>query len=421
MGSVPPPSPTGAPAPSPTRSPNESGPGDLQVIPSICQVEELMTFMDRAVQINAAIAPQWLRLAFHDAGTFNTQVPEGGANGCLMTEEAMRQQPENHNLDLAIETLRVIQTQMANNLDSVSLSSADLIQFAGFFTAVRQRGVPGMDPQKSDELIHSFRWGRIDETDCDIAWTLNLPGFQLGADGTNIPQRCLFAGTEVREKMIERNGFTAREAAALIGAHTIGQTRNVFGPSLAGPWTRNGADDATPDGPVFDNGFHSFLIDTIFANTAASFSSTRFPFDEDFPNWFRSGPIDVNHLDTDIMMAFPSLDTDVHPNFDTFSREFASSNTEFINTFMNALTKMSQLGVEIPLFVADDTCTLFNPPPPPPAPAAPSTPEPPTQSPPSFEDLLFGSIATAGELLNQTLQDRQDEINDLTTPVNAGA
>lgn len=406
------------PTPSPTDAPVDIG--DQQVIPSVCQVNDLMDLMDRAVRVNTAIAPQWLRLAFHDAGTFNQVSSEGGANGCLMTEDAMRQQPENMNLDLAIETLRTIQTEMINNRASIRLSSADLIQFAGFFVAVRQRNVPGMDQQKADELTNSFRWGRVDETDCDIAWTLNLPDFQLGADGNDMPERCLFAGTEIREKMMERNGFTAREASALIGAHTIGQTRNIFGPSLAGAWVRNGADDATLQGPVFDNEFHRFLVNTINARSVAAFSRTRFPFNQDFPNWFRSGPIDVNHLDTDVVLAFPSLDTAVHPSFNGFSQEFANSNAEFIETFMNALTKMSQLGVDVPLFVPNDTCVQFGPPPPP-APIAPGVPRPPVTAPtPAFEDLLTGSIDTAEDLLDQTLVEREDEITFLTTPVNVG-
>jgi catalase (peroxidase I) len=392
--------------------------------------------MDMAVELNKAIAPQWLRLAFHDAGTFNVQVPEGGANGCLLTDDVMRSQPENHSLDLAIDTLRFIEGRMINaTVDSIRLSSADLIQFAGFFVAVRQRGTPGLDFRKRRELRTNFQWGRLDETNCQARWTENLPGFELNAEATNIPQRCRFAGREIRVKMMDRNGFTAREATALIGAHTIGLTRNVFGPDLAGPWVETGADDATPQGPVFDNGYHKFLIDSIPASTVGEFAATQFPFDQTFPTWFRANVTDLNYLDTDIVLGFPSQNTLVHPHYDTFSREFAGSNTEFIDSFMAALDKMSKLGVDLPLLPASNASSSCGSPLPKanaPLPKAnapsmspvsapimliPSTFAP-TTKPETFTSGLLASIVDAGvALLNETLVERKDEIAILTTPV----
>lgn len=63
------------------------------------------------------------------------------------------------------------------------------------------------------------------------------------------------------------------------------------------------------------------------------------------------------------------------------------------------------IGQKLPFFVADDAWASSLPPPA----AAPGTPQPPAPSPSSFEDLLNGSIATAGDLLDQTLHERQDE------------
>jgi catalase (peroxidase I) len=391
------------------------------VIPSICQVDVLVNLMDMAVDMNKAIAPQWLRLAFHDAGTFNQQVQEGGANGCLLTDDNMRQQDENMNLDLAVETLRFVQSSMVD----IRLSSADMIQFAGFFAAVRQRGTPGLDSAKRLELRTAFEWGRPDEVNCQTDWTNNLPGFQLNADGANIPQRCSFAGGEIKKKMMDRNGFTAREATALIGAHTIGLTRNVFGPDLAGPWVANGADEATPQGPVFDNAFHDFLIHSIPANTVREFSAgntstqSPAPFTTTFPDWFKADATDLNHLDTDIVLAFPSQDTNVHPHFDTFSREFAGSNTEFINAFMAALDKMSKLGVGVPLLSARSCTTLTTVPGPTTGFASPvSAPTTAAAVPVDFGSGMMASMDVAEENLQLTLVERQDEIEMLTTPLN---
>jgi Peroxidase len=319
----------------------------------------LIGLMDTAVNFNNAIGPLWLRLAYHDAGTFDVRVPEGGANGCLLTNDSMRQQPENINLDLAIETLRFVHGQMAAAPDPIRLSSADLIQFAGFFVAIRQRGTPGLNTQKRDELKAAFQWGRPDETNCQTRWTNNLPGFQLGAEANNIPQRCQFAGREIREKMMDRNGFTAREANVLIGALTIGLTRKIFS-SLAAPWVESGADEATSQGPIFNNDYHKFLIDSIPATTVEEFTPTQgspVPFGRTFPDWFKQISPDLNYLDTDIVLGLRSQDTNVHPHFDSFSQEFAASNTVFIDSFMAALDKMSKLGVNAAsLFSPISTC-----------------------------------------------------------------
>jgi Peroxidase len=101
-----PPTPVRSLAP-PTRRPTTAPvrPAIRQAITSICQVELLNTLMDMVVDLNKAIAPQWLRLAFHDTGTFNVQIPEGGANGCLLTHDAIRAQPVNRRLVLTIRNV----------------------------------------------------------------------------------------------------------------------------------------------------------------------------------------------------------------------------------------------------------------------------------------------------------------------------
>jgi hypothetical protein len=410
--------PTPAPVQPTMRSPTSSpmaaagNDGGSTIVPNMCQVDLLVSMMEMAVRLNRAIAPQWLRLAFHDAGTFNQQVPEGGANGCLLTDDSMAQQPENRNLDMAIRPLRTVQRSMmqasAPEL-AIRLSSADLIQFAGFFVAVRQRGTPGLNQEKMNELRTAFEWGRPDEPNCQTDWADNLPGIELNADRANIPQRCSFAGGEIRRKMMDRNGFTAREATALIGAHTIGLTRNVFGAADAGPWTTSGADEATPQGPVFDNGFHDFLINSIPARTVQEFSAGRppAPFTRMFPNWFKVVRTDLNYLDTDLVLAFPSQNTNAHPHFDTFTREFAGSNEQFINAFMAALDKMSKLGVRSPLRPARP-CT-----------AGADGPTSPASA-PAAADFVSGmmvSVEEAEEGLAETMVERQDEIVALTTPV----
>lgn len=318
-----------------------------------------MNILDMTVNRNKNLIAQWLRLSFHDAGTFdkNALTSRGGANGCLLTDPRFRKETENDNLDFALNTLEIVIPQWESDPSTcVSVSNADMIQFVGFFSAVRQTGTPGLNGNKIRQLRENFQWGRVDERRCDIETTSNLPDFRLGTDEDNIPLRCLNAGGEIKAKMIDRNGFTAREANVLIGAHTIGQTRTVFLPGFEAPWVENGDDTATPHGPVFDNAYHKFLVDQIEADSVGEFASNKLTFDETFSTWFRdndSNSVRLNWLDTDVVLAFPPHDVTVHPNFLQDTHQFANNNQVFLDEFMRALDKMSRLGVTARLFNAN--------------------------------------------------------------------
>ena len=324
----------------------ECNPKQQRAIPTECEVDALMKLMGAAIKQTVALAPQWIRLAFHDAGTFNKNSNRGGANGCLLSHKPMRQQDENHSLDLALETLESIkEIWMSQSKVCVSVSNAHMIQFVGFFAVVRQMGNTGMKPSKRSKIQTSFKWGRPDERNCKTGWVKCLPGFELGTTPTgNIVKRCTMAGKEIKDKMMGCNGFTASESAALLGAHTIGITRNVF-PGFQFPWNSNGSDDATTRGPQFDNAFHKFLSESIKAKRAKEFPDNPDPLVQTFPDWHHDPVNKINHFDTDLAIAFPSEDTNIHPDFHNFTRQFAKSNTAFLTAFMGAFDKMSKLGV----------------------------------------------------------------------------
>jgi hypothetical protein len=111
-------------------------------------------------------------------------------------------------------------------------------------------------------------------------------------------------------------------------------------------------------GPKFGNSFHEFLENQIIASDAITFSTNILNFNTLFPNWFRVNPVPIsiplglNHLDTDVALAFPSLDLTRHPHFNGFTANFASSDAVFLTAFFQAYEKMSQLGVDVPLQAA---------------------------------------------------------------------
>lgn len=112
-----------------------------------------------------------------------------------------------------------------------------------------------------------------------------------------------------------------------------------------------------PVGPIFGNAFHDFLANSIVENDAVSFAGNFAPFTTDFGSWFRVDPLGLNHLDTDVTLAFPSLNLTQHPHYDGFTTNFANSNALFLSTFFAALQKMSQLGVGVTLSQAT-SCIL---------------------------------------------------------------
>jgi catalase (peroxidase I) len=321
-------------------------------------VKEFIKLLDIAVGSEHKVAAQWLRLSFHDAGTFNQVTGEGGANGCLMYHPDMRNEPENGHLDVAINTLEAIKNNWALlNNTCIDVSGADAIQFAGLFAAVRQTDTPGITPAKIAQLL-KFEWGRPDESSCKVDWCRNLPDFALGTEDV-LPTRCMMAGKEIKNKMMDRNGFTSEEATALIGAHTIGLIRNKFGPVFAAPWVENGADDFTQDGPVFSNSYFGFLENKIIANSTTAFGLNPAPFNKLFPTWVQTAPTNgtkLNYLDTDLVLAFPPRNASDHPDYHVHTAAFSNDRTFFLTTFYKAMTKMGKLGVNNTLNVPS-SCT----------------------------------------------------------------
>lgn len=329
--------------PAPTVSPT---PG-CRVVPATCEVAVLEAILDEAISQTPALTAQFLRMGFHDAGTFDSTLGVGGARGCLLTDPVTGAQPENGGLLTPIEMLneaRDLWRQILLSQGScIQPSAADVVQFAARFAALRQTRAQDI----VDAAPNNFMWGRPDAEECLPDWTLNLPGFEHGVPFNDVAGRVTEAGKEIERKMVEGNGFSPREAVALIGAHSLGMTRTSFGPSLAGPWVHSGADDASDNGPVFGNAFFEFIVHEVATGPSGTRSLDDFdsdtspPFLLDFGTWFQT-PDGLNYLDTDVALAF-DLGTAV-TDFSVFAQEFANDNIVFLEAFFDSLDKMSFLG-----------------------------------------------------------------------------
>jgi L-ascorbate peroxidase len=139
-------------------------------------------------------APAHVRLAFHDAGTFDQRTRTGGANGSIrLTDEVRRAE----NTGWGQECLALLNEARQRFPD---VSWADLVA-VGAAAAIARCGGPTI----------SVGLGRSDAT--EPAPAHRLPG---GYEGPAL-LRTLFG----------RMGFSARELVALAGAHTLGHTQRV--------------------------------------------------------------------------------------------------------------------------------------------------------------------------------------------------
>ncbi|KAG9442696.1 hypothetical protein H6P81_018550 [Aristolochia fimbriata] len=171
----------------------------------------------RALIANNKCAPIMLRLAWHDAGTYDVHTKTGGPNGSIRNEEEIRH-GANSGLHIALNLCEQVKEKHPK------ITYADLYQLAGV-VAVEVTGGPTIEfvPGRKDSLA-SPREGR-------------LPDAKQGAQ-------------HLRD-IFYRMGLTDRDIVALSGAHTLGRghpDRSGFD----GPWTR--------DPLKFDNSYFVELL-----------------------------------------------------------------------------------------------------------------------------------------------------------------
>ncbi|KAI3812150.1 hypothetical protein L1987_16856 [Smallanthus sonchifolius] len=157
----------------------------------------------RAFIANKNCAPIMLRLAWHDAGTYDVNTKTGGPNGSIRTEEEYSH-GSNNGLKIAIDFCEEIKSKHPR------ITFADLYQLAGV-VAVEITGGPTVDfvPGRKDSTI-SPKEGR-------------LPNATKGAP-------------HLRD-IFYRMGLSDKDIVALSGGHTLGRA-HADRSGFEGPWTR---------------------------------------------------------------------------------------------------------------------------------------------------------------------------------------
>lgn len=150
-------------------------------------------------KIQKTKCPAVLRVAFHDAGTFNKASNDGGMNGSVLYELG---RPESFGLKRGLNPIKEVYEEMkARGFgdDTGGVSLADCIACAGAY-AIELTGGP--------KFLESIPLGRRDASSADPE--------------NRMPVETL-RGKELREHFQNLYGLSSQEMIALSGAHTIGQ------------------------------------------------------------------------------------------------------------------------------------------------------------------------------------------------------
>ncbi|KAJ1270331.1 hypothetical protein BS78_06G045700 [Paspalum vaginatum] len=171
----------------------------------------------RALIASKGCAPIMLRLAWHDAGTYDAKTSTGGPNGSIRFPQE-HSHAANAGLKIAIDLLEPIKQKHPK------ITYADLYQLAGV-VAVEVTGGPTVD----------FVPGRKDSSVCPDQG--RLPDATRGA-------------SHLRE-VFYRMGLSDKDIVALSGGHTLGKARP----------DRSGFDGAWTKDPLkFDNSYFVELL-----------------------------------------------------------------------------------------------------------------------------------------------------------------
>ncbi|KAH9622517.1 hypothetical protein KSS87_008682 [Heliosperma pusillum] len=157
----------------------------------------------RALISNRNCAPLMLRLAWHDAGTYDAKTKTGGPNGSIRNEEEFAH-GANNGLKKAIDWCEEVKAKYPK------ITYADLYQLAGV-VAVEVTGGPTVDfvPGRKDSKV-SPREGR-------------LPDAKQGAPHL--------------KDIFYRMGLSDKDIVALSGGHTLGRAHPERS-GFDGPWTQ---------------------------------------------------------------------------------------------------------------------------------------------------------------------------------------
>lgn len=251
-------------------------------------IRALRADIEEMISDNLPLGPSLVRLAWHEAGSFDCKKKDGAANTA-----SMRFKPEclyggNRGLEVPRKALEPLKKKYPE------ISYADLWVLAAY-VAIEYMGGPQIP----------FSWGRVDAKD----------GSACGPDG-RLPD-----GSQTQKHVrtvFTRLGFNDQETVALIGAHTCGVCHLEYS-GFVGPWTH--------DANGFDNSFFTALLE------------------EDWEVNPKVEQMQMMDRSTTKLMMLPSdMALILDPKYRTYVEAYAKDNDRFNSDFAKAFKKLTELG-----------------------------------------------------------------------------
>ncbi|KAG5493775.1 hypothetical protein JKF63_01607 [Porcisia hertigi] len=253
-------------------------------------IHALRADLENMISDNLELGPSLVRLAWHEAGSFDCFKKDGSPNSA-----SMRFAPEclyegNKGLDVPRNALEPLKKKYSQ------ISYADLWVLAAY-VAIEYMGGPAIP----------YKWGRVDAKD----------GSVCGPDG-RLPDA---SQTQKHVRSIfKRLGFNDQETVALIGAHTCGECHLQYS-GYDGPWTH--------DKNGFDNSFFTALLDE---------------------EWVVNPKVEnmqmMDRATTKLMMLPSDMCLLLDPSYRKYVELYAKDNDVFNRDFAKAFKKLTELGTK---------------------------------------------------------------------------
>lgn len=263
--------------------------------------EAIRNLLEDESHDDGSYGPTFVRLAWHNAGTYDKKTGLGGSEGAMMRFKEEGGWGANAGLDKARARLEAVKTQFPG------ITYSDLWSLAGT-VAIEEMGGPEMSQWRPgrkdyDEGHHTLPGGLLPDAD--------------GRDHKDAPAEHL-------RDIFYRMGFNDQEIVALTGAHALGRCHSTAS-GYEGPWTR------APT--TFSNEFYRLLLEERWSKKKTHKGKA----------W--TGPEQYEDPSQDLMMLPTDLSLVQDPKFKVYVEKYAQDEEAFMKDFAKAWIKLQENGV----------------------------------------------------------------------------